>query len=304
MENALLSVRKKKKKWGRIVFLCVMMLIPVLEGIVWDVYLKVSTVKLMFTNATGTGPGVYWIKWAFSEMITAGSQSLYAIRNYVIIVLVFNFICLPIQCMISYFFFRGVPFTKALRILCYMPCLFSVTVTCLVFGMMLDNTMGPVTEILRRIGVSIPNEGLMYSPKTAMPWMFVYFVWATFGSPTIMMTAAMLRLPQDVIESARLDTNSMWIECWRIVLPMVSPILSVMLLSNITTGFGIYGQIVMLTDPTQSKLYTVSYVITESVRAGRYQEAAGRGFIFTLIAIPIIVGSRQLLLKIFPDVSY
>ena len=298
------NYRKKKMHWKTVVFLITMMFVPVVFTVFYDLYLKAATIKLMFSDRYATGFGFYWIEWAFKEAITPGTQTFIAIKYIFVVGVVFNCLGLPLQIIISYFFMKKVPGTRLFRTLFYMPTLFSAVITSLVFGFMFDNTVGPLVPILREWGINVPPQGLFFAPETAMTMIFIYIFWLTVGVSSFMLTAAMMKVPDSVIEAGRLDGVSNLKELIFIVIPMVSPVLSVLVLSNVMAGFQLYSEILLLTDPGQSNIYTVSYLINESARLGRYTESAGRGFIFTIIAIPLCLGVRWFFDKVLPDVTY
>lgn len=302
--NGTIKIKKTRKNWREVVFLIGMMSVPVLIGIVYDMYLKLTTLRLMFSDKYGTGFGFYWIEWAIHETFTSGSQTLIAIKNIFSIIIVFNGLGVPLQIVIAYFFFKKAPMTNLFRTLFYIPALFSPVVLSLVFGFMFDNTIGPITPLLRDMGLNIPLEGLLYAPDTAMPMIYVYIFWYTVGNASFMVTVAMLKIPESITEAARLEGISNFQELIHICVPMVSPVLSVIILTNVTLGFSIYAEVLLLTDPGQSHVYTVAYLINEAAKNGKYFESAGRGFIFTVIAIPLVVFVRWFFGKILPDVSF
>lgn len=299
-----LKKRKTKRHWKTKLFLFCMMLIPFIMGVGWDFFLKFETIRLMFTDQSGDGFGFYWIGRAFSDLARPDSGLMIAIANIFIVALVMNCIILPLQLAMSYFFWKSVPFTKFFRLFYYVPTMLSSIVTSLVYGAMLDNNFGPVAALLRNIGVELPLEGLLFSPSTTLPLILLYIIWLNMGASCILITAAMLRIPSEIPEALRLDGTSNWVEFIHVVIPMVSPIISVIFVGNLSSGTALYAEIILLTDPGQSSVFTASWLMTTGAMNRRYSEVAGLGFIFSLIMIPLISIARTLFDKFLPDVSY
>lgn len=291
-------------RWKTKLFLFCMMLIPFLQGVGLDFFLKFETIRLMFTDQTGTQFGFYWIGRAFSDLARVDSGLTIAIINIFIVMIVMNFIVLPLQLVMSYFFWKKIPMTKFFRLFYYVPTMLSAVVTSLVFGMMFDNSFGPVTGVLRQMGFHLPLEGLLFNKGTALPLILVYTVWLNLGASTILVTAAMLRIPAEIPEAMRLDGASNFIEFIRIVVPMISPMISVIFVGNLAAGTGLYSEILLLTDPNQSSVFTASWLMTTGAMNRRYSEVAGLGFIFSMIMIPLILVFRKLFDVVLPDVSY
>lgn len=299
------TAHKKIFRWKRFLFLCGMMAIPVFFGICYDLFIKLQTVSFMFRDQTGKTFGFYYISWAFEQLADVDSDVFAALKYFFYIFLIFNFVCMPLQVVMSYFFHKKVPATGFFRVVFYLPTLLSPVITSTVFGVFMDNIYGLVPKFLSQLGVQISSaQGLLYSPDTAFPSLIFYEIWISLGVSTLIYTAAINKVPAEVFEAARIDGANNAQELFRIVFPMISGILSVGFLSNTIAGFNIYSEILLLTDPAQSKLYTVAYLITERAKSRQYFASAGIGFVFTIFAIPVIGGLRKLFDKILPDVSY
>lgn len=305
-----------KKKWKKLwkgkygnrlstkIFLILMMFIPFLDGVVYDLYLKASTIKMMFSDKYGTGFGFYWIQQAFQELTWSGSPMIISIKNLFLIMIIFNAIGLPLNILMSFFFYKNVPYTKTLRTIYYLPNLVGAVIITLLFRTMIDVNLGPIGALFQRMGMDIPLEGLLFSPDTAFTTVMCYEFWWTAGAATLLPTASMLKIPESIQDAMRIDGVPWRKELFQVVVPLISPILSVMFLSNVTIGFGMHGQVLMLTNPSLSQFYTIGYILTEGALSGKYFEAAGRGFIVTCIAIPLVCGTRWAFGKFLPDVTY
>ncbi len=285
------------------IFLFLMMLIPFLDGVVYSLYLKGSTIRMMFSDKYGTGFGFYWIKLALEELTWTHSPMISSIKNLFTVMLVFNGIGLPLNIVMSFFFYKQMPLTKTFRTIFYLPNLVGAVIITLLFRTMIDPNMGFVGALLVKLGMEIPWEGLLFNPDTTFPTIIVYEFWWTAGAATILVTAAMLKIPESIQDAMRIDGVTWPKELVQMIIPLISPILSVMFLQNVTVGFGMHGTILMLTNPAISKVYTIGYVLTEGSMSGKYFEAAGRGFIVTCIAIPLVCTTRWAFGKFLPDVS-
>ena len=84
---------------------------------------------------------------------------------------------------------------------------------------------------------------------------------------------------------------------------MSCQMLSVFFLGNMLSGFSIYTEILLLTDPAQSNVYSFAYLITQGSIAGQYYRSASIGFICTVIAIPVVAIVRWAADRFLPDTS-
>ena len=123
------SQNSKKTK----IFLFCMMFLPFVFGVGYDFFNKIFTIKLMFSDAAGTGFGVFYIQQAFRELASPTSGLSIAVRNALVMPLIFNFLFLPIQLIMAYFLYRKIPMTNGFRIILYLPVLISQIVTSKIF---------------------------------------------------------------------------------------------------------------------------------------------------------------------------
>lgn len=314
-----LKERKKSFKWLKFlklpksqnskktkIFLFCMMFLPFLFGVGYDFFNKIFTIKLMFSDAAGTGFGVYYIQQAFRELASPTSSLSIAVRNSLIVPLVFNFLFLPIQLIMAYFLYRKIPGTTGFRIILYLPVLISQIVTSTIFFIIFQSD-GALVNQLAKWGMEIPVDGLFQSKETAMTMILLFQFWSGSGVTMTLATAAMNGVNPEMVEASRIDGIGFWGEFFHMIIPSMLPMLSVWFVQNMGAGMGFYAEILLFTpDPLLSETFSASYLITEKARVlGRAQfESAGYGFIFTLIAIPLIYGTRKLLEKIVPDNAY
>ena len=114
----------------------------------------------------------------------------------------------------------------------------------------------------------------------------------------------MNRIPSEVIEAARLDGVGAFRELAQIILPMVWPTMTTLLVFTFVGIFTTSGPILMFTEG-QWDTYTIAYWIFEQVySSGRYEYASAVGLIFTLIALPIVLGVKKLMERWQESVDY
>ena len=311
-ENKAAAPRKplKKRKHGlmqgpqAMFFVAVFMFVPFLIGIVWDLFGKFATISLMFRDQYGTGFGFYWISWAFRELFTTSSHVFISLTVAGKVVALNLFIFTPLQFVMGFFFSRKMPFERALRTIFFLPSIISQIVTVAIFQLMFDNSFGPLLEFAKLFtGGELPLEGLLYNKDTAFTMILIYMAWVGLGGPVIILTATLNKVPEELYEASRLEGISMWGEFIYIAVPMSSQMLSVYFLNNMLSGFSIYTEILLLTDPAQSNVYSFAYLITQGSIAGQYYRSASIGFICTIIAIPVVAIVRWAADRFLPDTS-
>ena len=129
------------------------------------------------------------------------------------------------------------------------------------------------------------------------------------GSNVIVLSGAMLRIPEEIGESARLDGIGFWREAWSIVVPLVMPTVGIYLIGIVTSVFGFMLQPMMLAinAGVDNKFMTIGWYVFATVDSGNTNSmltAATLGVTFSVLMLPFIIAVRVLVNKFTPDVSF
>ena len=124
------------------------------------------------------------------------------------------------------------------------------------------------------------------------------------------MASAMSRIPESVIESAKLDGVGFWRELFQIHIPLIMPTISVFLINSVMAVSAFYIQPMLLTGNTTgpgSVYNTVGwYMFTMAPKAQSSDMPliSTIGFILTVIVSVLIIVVKKITDKITPDVDF
>ena len=139
---------------------------------------------------------------------------------------VFYVLFMMIFCFVMPYFFsfvlgqlvkKGQQFYRAIM---FFPSLLSLAVAATVFRWIFNAVNGPATLLL--------NMMEMEAPKWLAQSGWVIFVlslvtgWRCFGYNLVIFLAAIIEIPKDLIEAAKLENASNWTIFWKIVIPLTS----------------------------------------------------------------------------------
>lgn len=296
--------RKRQTKF----FIFIMLILPITHFLVFFVYVNFDTILLSFQkydyvlgNYRFVGLDNY--KEAIRDL-TELPQMRRIIVNSLMFLPITNFITLPLSIVSAYFIFRKVPGRNFFKVIFFLPSIISIVVLTMAFQFMFDPLFGPINQMLESIGIS-PVGGWFGSRETAMNMIYIYCIWAGIGFNMVLINGAISRLPQEVIESGRIDGVGMFRELIQIVVPMIWPTITTLFVIGTTAVFTIFLQILLLTNGGPSgSTRTIAFIIVELVQSGDYTKPAAFGVIFTLIGIPIIMGIKWLMERIGQNVEY
>jgi ABC-type sugar transport system permease subunit len=119
----------------------------------------------------------------------------------------------------------------------------------------------------------------------------------------ILFQGAFKRVPQEVVEAAKIDGANAFRELTQIMIPMMWSTLSTLLILKLTNIFGVSGPIILFTQGAYGST-TLSYWIYEQVKEfGQYNLPAAMGLMFTAVNLPFVIIIRWLF-NLKEDVEY
>ena len=137
--------------------------------------------------------------------------------------------------------------------------------------------------------------------------MIFYCIWVGFGGNVLLVSGAMARVPNDLVESAKMDGIGFWQELIYIDIPLIGGTLSTMLLLSVQVFFSYFLPVQLLTNGgPDGATQTLAMYSVKFIKGGGSDltMAATLGMIITLIGTPLIIGFRRLFDKIFPSYEF
>lgn len=121
--------------------------------------------------------------------------------------------------------FRG---QNAVRGLCLMPLLISPLAMSLMWNYMLHVQFGIVNQVLTWLGFEAVEW--LSNPKIALYSIMLISIWQWTPFSIFVLLAGLRGLPKDALEAARVDGASRWFTFRRLILPMLTPLIIIIIL--------------------------------------------------------------------------
>ena len=137
---------------------------------------------------------------------------------------------------------RGV---NALRTLLMIPVLISPVAMGLTFRYIFAPSYGLLTYLLRL--VHIPSPDWTVSVTWALPVVIFADVWQWTPFVALILLSGMQSVSTEVTEAAELDGLSEWQKLWRIVLPLIRPVLLVVVLIRLIDSIRMFDLVFVMT---------------------------------------------------------
>ncbi len=301
------SVRSEKFtriRLRRSLFIAGMLSIAIINFLVFWLYVNFNSILMAFQMQTSKG--LVWtmenFERFFREVQIADFQLGLAIKNSMLLYVTGTFVSLPLSLLFAYYLFKKVVGADVFRVIFFLPSIISAAVLVTLFKYLVMPS-GPVNELLSILtGQDIAIEWVVDEQYSMFTILF-YTVWTGFGGNIVMLTGAIHRIPEDVIEYGKLEGISMTRELFNIVIPLMWPTLSTLIICSTAGLFTASGPVLLFTEG-QFGTMTLGYFIFDKVQAGQYYYPASIGLIFTFIGVPITLAVKWFCDHLIEDVQY
>ncbi len=314
-------VKKPNKNLKRNLFIFSLLFVPLLHFLVFWLYINAKTITLTFMewdyfSNTYKFAGLSNLAEQFrqfKERPETLNMYLNAFRAIPI-----NIGCLVLAVIIGYAFSKHIPGERVFRIIFYLPTMISIVILTLCYRYMFTYNpgmlQGPAAELLRMLGVNYNGwETALDDPVVInrIWWLIsIFCVWASAGINIIMVASAMGRIPEEVIESAKLDGVGFWRELFQIRIPLIMPTISVFLINSMMAVSAFYLQPMLLTGNTpgpRSAYNTVGWYMFNMATIAQdsdMPQISTVGFLLTVSVSILVIVVKKITDKITPDVDF
>lgn len=306
--------KKNKLHRGEIIFIVAMLAIPTIQWCIFWLYVNVNSFRLAFIDSITNTFSLTNFKRLFGDMTTNYGESvlipvLNTFKHWAVLYLL-NF---PLSFLIAYFLYKKIFAYKFFRVVFFLPSILTSIVLVTTYRQfILPN--GPIDKILHWFGSAVPDEGYFNYDTTATPAILVYTFLTGFGTNVILFGSAMARIPEEVIEAAKLDGCKPFRELVSLIMPLIWPTMSTMILLGLTSLLSTSGHIMLFNPAGDKKTSTLSYWIYKKVYGSGDVAASGGdprqfgytsavGLFFTVVWVPVILFLRWVMDRI-PTVEY
>ena len=307
-------LKKKKMSLSRKFFIFCFIIVPTINFLVFYVYVNFDGILMAFYTSKLGGEkewGLQNFRAFFQELKHMDSGLGLAFVNTFKTFLI-NMIIFPWGIVVSYFLYKKIPFYKGFRLLFFLPSIINGIITVVFYrNLVSPDPAGPLALLTQKInGLSEPPD-LLGDPRYANIFVWVHLLWLSFPGDMIIWGGAFARIPDSVIESARLDGAKWTTELTRIILPMIWPTFALKMIIFISAVFGSSGAVFLLTggkESTKTITFSVWQYInilnTKDPTSNVYNYISAVGIVVTLASMLLVVLGKVIENKCFKDVDY
>ena len=298
--------RKKTRDVGELIFYCCLVALPLLQVAVFYFYVNLNSFAMSFqTYDRVAGTFTWdWGKFNFTKLWqeltypTFKQSTLWmAFVNSLYIWLLTALFGKFLAILFSYYIYKKWMFDKMFKFFLFLPSVLPGILLVLVFKFFANEAIpGYMDALFNKI-----IEPLLIGPKSLMPTIYFFNIWASFGAQILIYTGAMDQIAPEIIEAGEVDGVKPYQEFFFIVVPMILPTVATFMVASVAALFTNQASLYsFFGDNVDAENYTIGYYLFELVNksgVGKtlYTYASALGIVCTLIAFPLTLGMRRLL---------
>jgi multiple sugar transport system permease protein len=180
------------------------------------------------------------------------------------------------------------------RAILLIPMMSSSVVIGYIWKTMLNPDFGLLNYIISRLGFGV--HSYLGDPAFAFYSVIGVGVWMGIPFNYLMLTAALRSLPEEVLESSRVDGANGWQQLIRVKLPMMRPIIALIFVFQFISVFGVFGEILVLTAGGPGNLTKVLSMLIYEVSFTRFD--LGQGATLSIVYALIVIAFAFLFIRV------
>jgi len=273
----------------------------VVAYLIFSLYPTIYTIILGFTDLRGVGKtSWHFLKGAkFFENYqkTLSSPTFHIAFKNTIKIWICNFIPQMTMALLLSAWFTNqrikVPGEGAFKVLFYMPNIITAATVAILFNALFGYPMGPVNDIIQRLGISDTPIFFLSQKGTAQGIVMFIQTWMWYGYTMIIIISGVLGISPDIFEAADIDGANGWQVFWKITIPSIKTILLFTLVTSLIGGlnmFDIPKLFISSSGPDNATLTTNVYIYDQAFSGGYLYNRASAASMIMFVIIVICSG--------------
>ena len=303
--------KKKSFDWKRMIFILSFVIIPTAHFLLFYLYVNFNSFLMAFQREVNgqTIFGFQNFTQFFQEFTLETSEIKLAFLNTFKTFLI-TLVMFPVGIFVSYFLYKKIWGYQMFRILFFLPSVISSVIISSIYMRFLD-VNGFLAHWIQQIYRLDYTPSVLSETRFANTFVWLNMIWLGFPGNMIIWGGTFSRIPDSVIESARVDGVNWIQEAFRIIIPVVWPTFVLQFLLLFSGFFGASGNVFLLTQGewgTQT-LANWMYMQVYSAQGGPgdnnvFNFLSAVGLLTTAVAIAVALTIQKISGKMFADVDY
>lgn len=205
------------------------LVLPLLVYVTFVILPTLNSLYYSFTDWVGYGSDFNFVGWANYEKIFTDRLFSNAIRNTIIWFALAIFLPTLMGLGLALGLQGKSKINTVYKSLFYLPICLAPVIIGIIWVWIYSPKLGIVNIFLRGIGLDHIATAWLANPNTALPAVFVAWAWQQTGLNMVIFLAGLTSVPTPLVEAAKVDGANTWQTLRKVIIPMLSPAIVVVL---------------------------------------------------------------------------
>lgn len=166
-----------------------------------------------------------------------------ALRNNALFFIIHMVVQNPVGLLLAALLGARIRGASIYRTVIFTPTILSVVIIGFVWKLILNPAWGISRTILQTIGLGSLDTPWLGLESTALVTLALISVWQNVGIPMMLFLAALIRIPEELVEAARVDGAGPWRTFWGIQFPLIMPTVGIVSVLTFVGNFNAFDLI-------------------------------------------------------------
>jgi len=218
--------RVRLRLTGRGLWITALLVPPLVVMTLFVAYPIVSALAYAFYDWQGLRRGEFigldnFRKVLFQEPWASTTRN--AFTNNVIVFFSLMVVQNGLGFVLAYCLWRDLPGARFHRIVVFLPVVLSTVIIGFLWRLFFHPLFGPVNQGLKAVGLGAFAQPWLGQSETALAALIFVNAWAWVGFPTLVFLAGLQRIPSELLDAARMETDSELVLIRKIIWPLIAP---------------------------------------------------------------------------------
>ncbi|HET9620516.1 MAG TPA: sugar ABC transporter permease [Kofleriaceae bacterium] len=210
-----------------------------------------------------------------------------ALRNVLILIAMTIFVQNPVAFALAAVLSRlSARASRLLRTAYFVPAVLSLVIVAKLWVDVFNPTFGILNKVLRLVGLDAIAVSWLSDPHTALAAVIWIILWQGFGWALLFYYAALMTVPRDLEEAARVDGATGWQAYRHVVIPHLAPVIATVIIIDVISSMKQMELIYLSTEggPGDLTQFLGVYLYQKAFVAGEYGYGSALSVLFVVIS--------------------
>lgn len=276
---------RRKKKTDKIAYLYILPLLVLSFALVY--YCIIDTVVVSFTDWDGMSDSFKFVGLKNYIKMLVDNTFWTSVVNNIIFFIGTVFVQAFAGFVLAVLLKKKLFGSNVFKAIYFLPIAMATSIITAIFRIIMDPTNGSLNQFLRAMHLGGLAQNWLGDPKIALFSVIIVNIFQWMGFSMITYYAALMSLPDDVYEAAKIDGAGFWRTTFSVTLPMVKGTTNVLIVLGIVGSLKTFDLVKLLTGggPGRSTTVMNTYLYEKAFNDFNAGGAASIGVAILIIAM-------------------